>query len=109
MDEVFCVACFSNYLARGAVHLPARNWAVANKRLSHESDGLVTRPRNDVKNPGILFGHLLAQVAHPGNVVVDAAGLLQLAPHVEQQKISSTNECGSFPARLVVRVACVRT
>src|SRR5581483_10842157 len=44
---------------------------------------------------------------HPRDVVIDRAGYLLLAPHVQQDEVALTYKRGVFRARLIMRIAAV--
>jgi len=59
------------------------------------------------ENALVLVRNLRAQIANPGDVVIDAAGARELSPDVEQQQIACANGRRLRGRRLIMRIAAV--
>ena len=74
----------------------------------HELDRAIPRLPHDLENFRVSIRNTIAQIAHPGDVVIDAPGPLRFSPNIEQQQIARANRSGAVRLGLVVRVAVVR-
>src|SRR5205807_2090928 len=107
MNEVLGIARLTNGLARGLIHLPPLDAATRRNRVLNEANSGVARGLHNGKYSGVLLRHRATQEANPGDVVIDAAGRLRLAPDVEQEQVALANRRRAVRFGLIVRVAAV--
>ena len=107
MIKIFCVAGFFDDGAGGVVDLPALQRLAGGDAGEDEIDGGVAGGFDDAENFGEFFGDFSAEIADPGDVVVDAAGFGLLGEDVEEEEVAFANGRGGFARRAVMWIAGV--
>src|SRR5207245_11396020 len=107
VDEVVGEARVGSGLAAGRLALPPLAAATRRNRVLNEANSGVARGLHNGKDFGVLLRHRATQEANPGDVVIDAAGRLRLAPDVEQEQVALANRRRAVRFGLIVRVAAV--
>src|SRR5262249_32629060 len=74
---------------------------------SDAGDRRVAGAGHDLKDRLVLFGNAIADEADAGQVAVDASGLVELGPEVDQDEIAAADRRVGFGVGLVVRIAAV--
>src|SRR5437588_10270658 len=83
MHKIFAVARGRNDVARSAIHLPSLDRTAFGQLLAEKGDRMVARLAHMQENAFVLLRNFCAQIAHPGDVVIDAAGTLHFSPNIE--------------------------
>src|SRR5262249_22323917 len=108
MGEVLGEAGIADDAAAGVVHFEAAQAVSGRHAFFHPLYSGVPRAGDDFENTAHVVGRVVAAEMGPGDVVIDCAGLVELGPHVEQEKIALTDRRGDRVGRLVVGIGGVR-
>ena len=104
MEEILAVAGFLNHAARRAIHLPALQRLAGLHALLNQIHSGIAGFAHYSENLRVFLRHLRAQIADPGDVVIDAPRRLLLAPNIEQQQVAFLDRGGGFARGTVVRI-----
>src|SRR5664280_913347 len=104
VDEVLPITLAGDIAADRFVHFPALNFLLALKGLFDLVDADIAGVAHDLEHFALLIARGTDR-ARPGNVVVDAIGIVGLRPKVQQHKVALANRGGRRCSRLVMRVA----
>src|SRR5579872_4867654 len=107
MEEIFTQAGAVDMRARCIVDFEAAQLAMGGDGILDALDGFIARGLHDVEHVLNPLGNFFAAIADPGDVVVDAAGLFQFSPHVDQHQVAAADLRARVLSRVVVRIGCV--
>ena len=107
MGKVVCKAGSADDGASRIVSFESADRAVFGEGLLDGIDGCVAGVAHGLKDELLALGGLAANDSSPGDVVINAFGVVDLAPDVDEQEVAFFDFCGAFGGRFVVRVGAV--
>src|SRR5262249_41898254 len=94
--------------SRCFIDLPALERFVAGIAVTDPAYPGVAGRGNDIEYFDIFLRDAISGVPRPGQVAIDAAGVVQLCPQVDEDEVIRPDDAGRTRLRLIMRVAAVR-
>src|SRR5439155_22673891 len=91
MDEPVAEASLLDHVAGRPIDLPALKLLLLGKGIFDALDRRVAPGGHDVEDLDVAIGDGVADEGGPGEIAVDGAGLIELAPEIDEDEIADAN------------------